>query len=73
MAEDDTTPIPEPTGGPAPEPERKAPAEWARIKGTLDWQYAGAHAGNRWAVFDLPITETEYDAAIAKAVGVVCR
>jgi len=66
---DDTTPIAEPTV----ELARKAPAEWAKLKETPDWQYAGAHAGNRWAVFDLPITEKDYDDAIANAVGVVCR
>jgi hypothetical protein len=69
MHENDEAPEVEPTA----QPIRKAPAAWAKEKNTPAWQYGGASAGERWNVRNLPITETEYDAAIQKAAGVVCR
>jgi hypothetical protein len=48
--------------------------EWMHgSKGTPDWLFAGAAAGNRWTtdsnVEPTAITETAYDEAIKRAAG----
>lgn len=53
-------------------PTRKPIEEWAREKGTAAWLFAGAKAGEGWAV-GAELTESEYTAAIAKAASITLR
>lgn len=68
---DDTDPRPEP---PSTElaPTRSVLA-WRDAKATPAWAFAGAAAGNRWEtsaqVQPTEITESDYDAALERAVG----
>lgn len=45
---------------------------WAQKHGTKDWLFAGAKAGERWAVGQ-ELTEAAYLAAIKTAANVSCR
>lgn len=53
-------------------PELRTIEAWAKAKNTPDWLFAGAKAGNRWAVGKL-LTEAAYDAAIHAAASVTLR
>lgn len=58
--------------GVRPEEPRKRVEEWAQAKSTIDWQFAAAQAGHRWAI-GTELTEAEYDAAIQRAAHVSMR
>lgn len=45
---------------------------WAKNHDTKDWLFAGAKAGQRWAIGQ-ELTETAYLAAIHAAANVSCR
>lgn len=62
---DSTTPLPPP----AP---RLTIEAWANQKATAAWLFAGAKAGERWAV-GAELTEAAYDDAVERAGNVQVR
>ncbi len=53
--------------------EKKPVEEWAKAKGHAGtWRFLAAKAHENWPV-GLEVTETEYDAAVAAAIGVTLR
>lgn len=60
-------PIPAPIALEAPAPPvLKSPKEWAKAKGTVDWQLAAAAAGEVWPI-DKTLSESDFDEAIQRA------
>ncbi|MFN7131602.1 MAG: hypothetical protein ACK4N5_05930 [Myxococcales bacterium] len=52
--------------------ERRTVEAWATEKATPAWLFAGAKAGERWAI-GAELTEDEYTAAIQKAASITIR
>jgi hypothetical protein len=67
------------TGSPIPEPIAAEPTasgpmktveQWAALKGTPDWAFGAAKAGNGWGT-GRELTEAQYDAQLEKATGML--
>lgn len=53
-------------------PLRRSVEEWSKEKGTSEWAFAAAKHLLRWPIGQ-QVTEAEYDAAIARTLGIRSR